>query len=110
MSYSVILTDKFKKQAKRLLKKYSSLQEELRQLAIDLAQKPTQGTELGHQTYKIRLAVKSKGRGKSGGMRIITYVVTADQEVYLLTIYDKSEIASLSDKDIKEEVRRIKNA
>lgn len=110
MSYSIIPTDKFKKQAKRLIKKYSSLKEELRQLADDLAQNPTQGTELGHHTYKIRLAVKSKGKGKSGGMRIITYVVTADQEVYLLTIYDKSEIASLSDKDIKEEVNRIKNA
>ncbi|MBB6612988.1 type II toxin-antitoxin system RelE/ParE family toxin [Pontibacter sp. Tf4] len=110
MSYNIIPTDRFKKQAKRLLKKYSSLHDELRQLAADLAQNPTQGTELGHHTYKIRLAVKSKGKGKSGGMRIITYVVTTDKEVYLLTIYDKSEIASLSDKDIKEEVKRIKNA
>lgn len=109
MSYSLIPTHKFKKQAKRLAKKYPSLKEELRELADVLSQNPIQGTDLGNNTYKIRLAVKSKGRGESGGMRIITFVVATAAEVYLLTIYGKSEIAALSDKEIREEVNQIKN-
>jgi mRNA-degrading endonuclease RelE of RelBE toxin-antitoxin system len=52
-------------------------------------------------TYKIRLAIKSKGKGKSGGARVIPYVMTDDKEVYLLTIYDKSEFGSVNDKTIK---------
>jgi hypothetical protein len=53
---------------------------------------PQQGTSLGHNAYKIRLAVRSKGKGKSGGMRIITFVISRQREVYLLWIYDKSEM------------------
>lgn len=50
--------------------------------------------------YKIRLAIKSKGKGKSGGARVITYVLTDNNEIYLLTIYDKSEFDSIDDKTI----------
>jgi hypothetical protein len=50
-----------------------------------LQDNPTAGISLGNSTYKIRIAIKSKGSGKSGGARVITYVVTAEKEVYLLT-------------------------
>lgn len=66
-----------------------------------LAKDPETDTPLGNDTYKIRLAIKSKGKGKSGGARVITYVVTDNREVYLLTIYDKSEFDSVDDKIIK---------
>ncbi len=67
MNFSVIPSDKFKKEAKRLSKKYPSLKEELADLNDTLAEKPETGTPLGNDTYKIRLAIKSKGKGKSGG-------------------------------------------
>ena|SRR4051812_45453023 len=101
MSFSVIPSDKFKKEAKRLIKKFPSLKQELIDLNTVLEIAPETGTALGNNTYKIRIAIKSKGKGKSGGARVITYVVTDNKEVYLLTIYDKSEFDSVDDKTLK---------
>jgi mRNA-degrading endonuclease RelE of RelBE toxin-antitoxin system len=107
MSYKVIVTPRFKRQAKTLLKKYSSLAAELRTFEQELIDNPTRGKSLGHNAYKIRLAVKSKGKGKSGGLRVITYLITEENEIYLLTIYDKSEIDSVDDKTLKEMIKEI---
>jgi hypothetical protein len=74
----------------------------------DYKKTPETGTPLGNNTYKIRLAVQSKGKGKSGGTRVITYVVTDDNEVYLLTIFDKSEFDSISKKTLKTIINTIK--
>jgi mRNA-degrading endonuclease RelE of RelBE toxin-antitoxin system len=98
MNYSVIPIEKFKKEAKRLIKKYPSLKEELIHLSTELSINPKTGISLGNDTYKIRLAIKSKGKGKSGGARVITYVITKNAEVYLLTIYDKAEFDVINDK------------
>ena len=101
MNYSVILTPRFKREAKRLSKKWYSLKQELVELGNQLAVNPQLGKSLGAGAYKVRLSVKSKGKGKSGGARIITYIVTEDAEIYLLTIYDKSELDTINDKIIK---------
>lgn len=102
MSYSIIPTPRFKREAKRLLKKYKSLKEELIDLEADLQTNPEQGMSLGNQAFKIRLAIKSKGKGKRGGSRVITYVVTENEEVYLLTIYDKAEADTITDKMLSQ--------
>ncbi len=107
MNYNVIPTATFKTHAKKLVKKYPSLKEELIDLSILLSKNPDSGTALGNNTYKIRLAVKSKGRGKSGGMRIITFKVDKNKEVYLLTIYDKAEMDSIDNKAIKLIIKQI---
>ena len=107
MSFSVIPSDKFKKEAKRLAKKYPSLKEELAELNDTLTSNPDTGTPLGNETYKIRLAIKSKGKGKSGGGRIITYVVKDNKEVYLLTIYDKSEFENVDEKTLKSIIQSL---
>lgn len=101
MSFSVIPSDKFKKEVKRLIKKFPSLKQELADLNTILEKAPETGTALGNDIYKIRIGIKSKGKGKSGGARVITYVVTDNKEVYLLTIYDKSEFDSVDDKTLK---------
>lgn len=62
---------------------------------------------LGQGAYKVRIAVKSKGKGKSGGLRVVTYLITEEQEIYLLTIYDKSETESVDDKMLKEMIKEI---
>ncbi|RYD75055.1 MAG: hypothetical protein EOP53_17160, partial [Sphingobacteriales bacterium] len=95
MSYSVIPIGKFKKEAKRLVKKYPSLKNELIELASVLLANPTTGTSLGNNVFKIRIAIKSKAVGKSGGARVITYVVSENKEIYLLTIYDKAELDTI---------------
>ena len=101
MSFRVIPSDKFKREAKRLIKKFPSLKQELADLNTTLTTGPETGTPLGNNTYKIRIAIKSKGKGKSGGARIITYIVTEDLEVYLLIIYDKSEYDIIDNKTLK---------
>ena len=101
MNFNVISIKKFDRQAKRLTKKFPSLKKELSELIVSLEENPFQGNPMGHHCYKIRLAIASKGKGKSGGARIITYVISPQKEVYLLTIYDKAEFDSIDDKMLR---------
>ena len=91
----------FEKELKRLVRKYPSLKREITELAGALADDPEQGTPLGSGSFKIRLSIASKGRGKSGGGRVITHVRVVSTRVYLLSIYDKSEKETLNDKELK---------
>ena len=109
MSFEIIATRDFIKRAKSLLKKYPSLKTELNTLQTTLEENPFLGVSLGGNTFKIRLAVSSKGKGKSGGMRVITYVVVQNEKVYLADIYDKSEQANITDKELEELIKEIKN-
>lgn len=102
MSYNVLPIPPFDRQLKRLSKKYPSLKEEFFSLIERLEENPEQGTNLGNNCFKIRLSIASKGKGKSGGARVITNIVISDETVYLLTIYDKSEKENLSDKELEE--------
>ncbi|MEX2594028.1 MAG: type II toxin-antitoxin system RelE/ParE family toxin [Anditalea sp.] len=101
MSFEVLTTSGFKRDSKSLLKKYKSLKSELLELIASLKEDPTQGTPLGNDCYKIRLAIASKGKGKSGGARVITCVKVVDGLVYLLTIYSKSDKENISDKELQ---------
>ncbi len=102
MSYKIELTDNFKKEAKKLIKKYASLHTEIAALGKELAQNPTIGTPLGNDVYKIRLSIASKNKGKSGGARIISFVKIINKTVYLLSIYNKGEKDTITDKEIEE--------
>ncbi|MGE0634857.1 MAG: hypothetical protein AB7G44_08875 [Bacteroidia bacterium] len=117
MKTEVRITRNFKKEAKPLLKKYPSLIKDLAQLQNSLIANPTLGTPLGNNAYKIRLAIKSKGKGKSGGARVISFLenevigfIEKSEKltvVNLVTIYDKSQTASISDKELKELIANI---
>ena len=89
-------------EAKPLLKKYRSLTVELENLFAELQANPRTGTSLGRNCYKIRLKIASKGGGKSGGARVITCVLAVRETVYLLSIYDKAEQDTISDKRLAE--------
>ena len=102
MSYSVITTDNFDREAKRLAKKYKSLKTDLMELFEELAINPQIGTHLGNNIYKIRLAIESKGKGKRGGARIISIVQAIDTNVFLFSIYNKGDKDTISDKEIQE--------
>lgn len=120
MNYKIIVIDNFKREAKPLIKKYPSLKGELEQLQAQLLENPRMGVMITENLYKIRLAVKSKGRGKSGGMRVITYVweisveIVEDEDkretiIFLASIYDKSEEESISDKGIAKLIDEIQD-
>jgi mRNA-degrading endonuclease RelE of RelBE toxin-antitoxin system len=107
MSYEILTIPPFDKQLKRLAKKYPSIKRDFAELLDSLADKPLQGTNLGNNCYKIRLAIASKGKGKSGGARVITNVYVHETTVYLLSIYDKSEKENLTDKELDELLKLI---
>jgi mRNA-degrading endonuclease RelE of RelBE toxin-antitoxin system len=108
MSYKVDTLDTFRKEAKKLIKKYPSLKNELYELGKQLSVQPAIGTPLGNNCYKIRLAIASKNKGKSGGARVITHFYIARETVFLLAIYDKSRHESISDNQIKTLLKLIK--
>jgi hypothetical protein len=107
MSYSVKSIVVFERQAKRLIKKYPSLKREILSLIKSLTENPTQGTYIGNGCYKIRLAIASKQKGKSGGARVITHIIIQENIVYLFTIYDKAEKENLSNKELSELLKYI---
>ncbi|TAH27462.1 MAG: hypothetical protein EAZ07_00885 [Cytophagales bacterium] len=107
MSYNIIAVPTFRKELKKLAKKYHSLKTDLKLLFESLEKNPEQGTAIGRNCYKIRISISSKGKGKSGGARVITNIVITEETVYLLSIYDKSEKENLTDKELEELLNAI---
>jgi hypothetical protein len=107
MNYNIVPTDNFNREVKHLAKKYHSLKDDLQQLRAELAEKPDLGTHLGNNVYKIRIAITSKGKGKSGGARVISFVYVQNEQIFLLSIYDKSEKENISDNEIKEFLKKL---
>ncbi len=107
MRYNVKTIPQFDKQFKGLVKKYPSFKIDFIDFVKTLKEKPNQGTLIAKNCYKIRLAIKSKGKGKSGGARVITNFIIADNTVYLLSIYDKSKKENLTDKELEELLKSI---
>jgi len=102
MSYKIFATGRFEKEIKRLIKKSPSLKNEFAQLIAKISANPKVGNYIGNNCYKIRLAIGSKGKGKSGGARVITYLYIEYETVYLLTIYDKSEKVNLKLTELRQ--------
>ncbi|RLD55402.1 MAG: hypothetical protein DRJ05_13010 [Bacteroidetes bacterium] len=102
MSYKIETIPVFDKQVKKLSKKHTSFKDDLTELALSLNEVPTQGIPLGNDCYKIRMAITSKGKGKSKGARLITHIYFSGEIIYMLYVFDKSEIENISPKKIKE--------
>lgn len=102
----IIIADSFEREAKRLIKRYRSLKKDLAELIGRLKIEPFIGADLGGGVRKIRLGISSKGKGKSGGARVIAHTDVVLEMmsgiITLLYIYDKSEQSTISDKDIQK--------
>ena len=108
MKYIIKVYKTFKKPFKRLLKRYKSLEVDVTQMVESLLQNPYQGADLGHGLRKVRMAISAKGKGKSGGARVITLILAyseEESEIGLLYIYDKSEEENLTDKELSDILR-----
>lgn len=106
MSFEIRTIEVFDRQAKRLAKRYPSFRNDYVELLKELQNNPLGGADLGGGVRKVRMSIASKGKGKSGGARVITYtadvlVHESNGELILLSIYDKSEQSTISDKEIK---------
>ncbi|MFN0173590.1 MAG: type II toxin-antitoxin system RelE/ParE family toxin [Saprospiraceae bacterium] len=98
----IVPTPNFEREFKQLRKKYPSLSADLLQLTESLQENPELGVSLGQGCFKIRLAIRSKGRGKSGGARVITYVQIVADTIFLLSIYNKSDKADLQANELDD--------
>ncbi|GAB3932811.1 type II toxin-antitoxin system RelE/ParE family toxin [Mucilaginibacter myungsuensis] len=110
MNYKIEAAGDFSRNIKDLAKKYPSLKTDLQVLRDSLLLNPTQEDKIYKNTYKVRLAIASKSKGKSGGARVITHLVATVQEgvIYLLTIYDKSQREIISDDELSRLIKTIR--
>jgi mRNA-degrading endonuclease RelE of RelBE toxin-antitoxin system len=83
MSFNISPTPVFERELKKLSKKHSSIKSDLAALVVSLRKDPNHGTPFGNNCFKIRMAISSKNKGKSGGARVITYVQIAGKILYL---------------------------
>ena len=105
MEYRIKTSKAFDREIKRLSKRYHSMADDYERLLNEIEGNPHLGTDLGGGLRKIRMAITLKGRGKSGGARVITFTVVvsvAEAEINLLYIYDKAERSSISKKEIAQ--------
>jgi mRNA-degrading endonuclease RelE of RelBE toxin-antitoxin system len=107
VSFEVVASENFIRELKKLSKKYASLKEEIEELGKSLSANPEQGKALGKNCYKIRLSIKSKGKGKSGGARVITCIFLVQEVAVLLSIYDKSEKENIETKELERLINSI---
>ena len=107
MSCKIEVTGRFEQELKQLSKKFPSLKAEYLALIETLEEDPQIGMALGNDCFKIRISIKSKGKGKSGGARVITHFFVKKSTVYLLSIYDKSERSTISQIEIKEILKSL---
>ncbi|MBP3228162.1 MAG: type II toxin-antitoxin system RelE/ParE family toxin [Bacteroidaceae bacterium] len=108
MNCNIYATPDFARSLKRLAKRYASMHDDYAAFLEALRENPLMGTELGHHLRKVRFPIASKGRGKSGGARVITHTIllqTDGADVTLVAIYDKSDRANITDKEIRQLLR-----
>lgn len=82
MKVMISTTDEFDRRARRLAKKYKSLKDDLRSFQQEMMENPLMGTDLGRGVRKIRMAIGSKGKGKSGGARVLTLTVLVSEDAF----------------------------
>ena len=101
----------FERRAKALAKKYKSFVKDYDTFLDSMSANPFQGKPLGNGVYKTRMAITSKGKGKSGGARVLTYNLTMENNdmvvVTLMSVYDKSEISNVKETYIDSLVKQI---
>lgn len=100
MEVRISVEKEFERQLRKLTKKYRSIIDDYETFLDELEKNPYQGSSLGRGVRKVRMTIASKGKGKSGGARVITYNLYQEEDVIvidLLTIYDKNEISNISD-------------
>ena len=107
MSYKIITIPSFDRELKSLVKKHRSIPKDYEKLLDDLEKNPKMGNEILKDCYKIRMAISSKGKGKSGGARVITFVYVVHETIYLLSIYDKSDTDTISDNELRELIKSL---
>ena len=102
MSFEIKPVDGFKRDFKKLAKKYKKLKDDVEKVIVELKENPKAGITLQHNCYKIRMANSSTSTGKSGGFRVIYYFIDGKNNLYLMNIYSKSKKENISENQLLE--------
>ncbi|MCV6608476.1 MAG: type II toxin-antitoxin system RelE/ParE family toxin [Campylobacterales bacterium] len=106
----IVTTETFDKNVLKIFKKDKFLYKDLQELSAILKENPKSGTPLGNNTYKVRLKNSSSKKGKSGGYRVITYVLTENNLLGLLTIYSKTNQENIFQKEIDDLIKELERS
>lgn len=112
MNYKIKTSKTFEKRLKRLSKKYHSLKKDYERLIDELEVYPTLGVDLGRGLRKVRMRITDKGKGKSGGARVITHTAilsVVEGRITLLTIYDKEEQENISENELRQLLQEVED-
>lgn len=101
------ISDEFKIAYKRLKKRHRSLETDFESLLLSLQVNPYQGVEIIEGLRKVRMNISSKGRGKSGGARVVIRLRIVDDELQLIYIYDKADFENVSDSYLRDILKRM---
>jgi len=107
MIADIRFSKEFERAFKQLKKKYPSINKDFKDLLRSLINNPFQGVELSGDKRKIRLAITSKGKGKSGGARVIVKVAIVENRLSILYIYDKAEMSNVSEVFLNEILKNM---
>jgi len=100
ISFKIKPVDGFKRDFKKLAKKYKYIDEDIRKVVLELKEYPKSGIPLKHNCYKIRVANSSTPIGKSGGFRVIYYFIDERNNLYLMNIYSKTQKENISENEL----------
>lgn len=110
MRYEIIFTGSFKRQIKKLKKKYLRIKDDLNPLLVSIEKGELPGDPIAgllNKVYKVRCVSSDMKRGKSGGYRIIYYLEGRDSKIYLLTIYSKAQRANIPVDEILQMLKEL---
>ncbi len=105
MNLTIKPLESFKKDVKKLFKRYKNISNDLKRLEIELSNNPQSGIKLSSNCYKIRISNSSIPTGKRGGFRVVYYYIDKKGMIYLLSIYSKSDMENIEDGKILEILR-----
>ena len=97
---SIVPFKTFVRDVKKLKKRYKNILDDIEKFKVLLEENPMSGESLGHGIYKVRVKNSSKNQGKSAGYRVITCFIDDDNTIYLVKMYDKSDIESIKTVDL----------
>jgi mRNA-degrading endonuclease RelE of RelBE toxin-antitoxin system len=107
MSFKVLPTPLFERELKQLSKRHASIKNDLSATIASLIKNPNLGESLGNHCFKVRMAISSKNKGKSGGARIITYLKIIEETIFLISIYDKSDTDTIKNDEILSRIKDL---
>ncbi len=95
----IFFPEHFKKQLKKLKKKYPQVKDDLLRMTDSFD--PKNEISIGRSIYKIRIASSDMKKGKSGGFRAYLYLYMKNNLLLPLCIYPKAETESISENELQ---------